>query len=85
MEQITKEQWDRLNNKQKDEFQKNLSIEFENIEYPSYENIVEFLKSTEHSIRGMEELRKNDTPSVVDDRDINELWEVVINHFNSKR
>lgn len=83
MEHISKEQWNQLNNEQQDEFQKKLGVEFENMEYPSHNDIVEFLKETGHHIQGFEELN-NETPPVTDTRDINELWEDVINYFAYK-
>lgn len=83
MEQISREQWDQLNDEKKNEFQKKLGVKFENMEYPSYTYIIEFLKETGHYIQGVEEL-KNETPPITDTRDINELWEDVIKYFISK-
>lgn len=83
MEHISKEQWDQLNDAQKNEFQEELGKKFYNGFYPNGDDILTFLTNKGYNDIGIKELKIHDTPSA-DAKDIDELWENVINYFVSK-
>ena len=76
--QVTKEQWDRLNNDQKNSFQEEVGINYENEKYPLYEDVLIFLGNNKLVEDSSGDLH---TPSAPEDIDI--LWERVFSFLNS--
>jgi hypothetical protein len=82
MDQISKEQWNRLNNEQKIVFQNEIGKKFKYMEYPNHDDILTFLGNNGYESE-IKELGPNETPTVVN-KGINELWETVINFLINK-
>jgi hypothetical protein len=81
-EQITEKQWDMLNEEQKKIFQDELGKNFSNGNYPNRMDILTFLKNNGISSGGVKALKTMGTPASF--KEIDELWEDVLNCFNSK-
>jgi len=79
METLTKQQWDLLNDNQKNDFQDEICKKYINEIYPSWGDIHLFLLKRE-IIRGS--LGDTETPPAMEK--LNILWKKVLNYYNKK-
>jgi hypothetical protein len=77
---ITEQQWNQLNDEQKNSFQDEVCKKFQNGVYPSWVNVHLFLLK-----RNIIEatLGDKETPQV--EENIKVLWKKVLNYFNDKK
>lgn len=81
--QIIEWQWNMLNEDQKRIFQDELGKYFSKGVYPSRNDILIFLGNNRYENTGFKELKRHETPTAVN-KETDELWEDVVNHFISK-
>ena len=83
-EYITKNQWNQLNEEQKNIFKEDMCEEnYPNNYLPEYSEILRYLNNHEYKNLGFEYLKDFDTPKGPP-LTIDKLWEIVLKFFNKK-
>jgi len=83
---ITKQQWNQLNDKQKRTFQDNIGKSFTQGEYPTKDDIDSFLSPEGlGSTSSIVSLGEDETPPAIKDKNIDDLWQEVIDWFENQK